>query len=157
MSQSNRVVISLAIWILLIFALMHEGNFPFGWAFMVGGIAAALLYATVGRERLGGAPITPANGKLTFSWKGLEVYGDDGFFCYRGRQYDISAVQSISYQTSGRQGCFGGTHYLIYVHLNDINTPRITLSSGNISHNGNRETEENYERLGIALRCGRRA
>lgn len=119
-------------------------------------VAAAVVYSRVPRSSSAATGSEAAAGNVgaaTFSWKGIDVYQDQGFFTYRGRRYEIANVIRISYETSGNRGCMGGTYYKIHIHMNDLKMPRVTVGAGNVTHGGNDETERNYERLGIVLGC----
>ena len=116
-------------------------------------VAAVVVFLKVPRAGTGGEPASGVAGTPTFSWKGVDVYQDQGFFTYRGRRYEIANVSKISYETSGMRGCLGGTHYKVHIHMNDLKMPRVTVGAGNITSGGNDETERNYERLGIVLGC----
>lgn len=119
-------------------------------------IPAWIVYARMGDgSPKGGRAVESAGiaGTPTFSWKGVDVYQDQGVFTYRGRRYEISNVSKMSYETSGHQGCMGGTHYKVHIHMRDLDMPRVTVGAGNITTGGNDETERNYERLCIVLGC----
>ncbi|MBD7987625.1 hypothetical protein H9645_06230 [Luteimonas sp. Sa2BVA3] len=133
------------------------GWMQLGWLGTIAAlVVAVVVYSRVSRSSSAatGSEVAAGNaGAATFSWKGIDVYQDQGFFTYRGGRYEIANVVRISYETSGNRGCLGGTHYKIHIHMNDLKMPRVTVGAGNVTHGGNDETERNYERLGIVLGC----
>lgn len=98
-------------------------------------------------------PVSNDGSAATFSWKGVDVYQEQGYFTYRGHRFEIANVTNASYETSGNRGCLGGTYYKVHIHMKDMKNPRVTVGAGNVTHGGNDETERNYERLCIALGC----
>jgi hypothetical protein len=123
---------------------------------VVGLVAAVIVYMKVGSaSATGGTAVASggAAGSPTFSWKGIDVYQDEGYFTYRGRRYEISNVSRISYECPGHRSCMGGAYYKIHIHMNDLQMPRVTVGAGNVTSGGNDETERNYERLAIVLGC----
>lgn len=139
----------------MIFTTVVVGDF-LGTLLGLGAAVATFMFVKSGPAAVGAPVQSHELGAPTFAWKGMAVYRDQGFLVYQGRKVALSDVTRISYETSGFRGCLGGTGYLIHVHLNNIATPRLTLRAGNITAGGNQETEQNYERLAIALGCNGR-
>ncbi|MGY0652920.1 hypothetical protein ACW7GZ_13880 [Luteimonas sp. A537] len=146
-------------WVLISIVFRFVGLWGMGlFAGLLAVIPAWLVYRRVGEGAAkGGVPAVASSNSsgsaATFSWKGVDVYQDQGFFTYRGREYQIANVTRTSYETSGRHGCMGGTHYKVHIHMKDMQMPRVTIGAGNVTAGGNDDTERNYERLGIALGC----
>lgn len=151
----KRLLIAFVVFVVVSFLLQQV--IPMGIiGMLIALVPAGIVYAKMGGSSAkGGTAIVAgdAAGTSTFSWKGVDVYQDQGYFTYRGRRYEIGNVTKISYETSGVRGCMGGTYYKIHIHMNDLQMPRVTVGAGNITAGGNDETERNYERLGIVLGC----
>lgn len=102
------------------------------------------------------SPMTTNNfsdGQPTFVWKELAIYSEKEIFTFKGKEYPISSVRKVAYETQGTQGCMGGRLYYIHIHLNDVKNPRLTMSSRNITSGENRTVEENYERILLLMNC----
>ena len=112
---------------------------------------AVLAFRLTSRKGAGTSVGTTKYGTPTFTYQGIDVYGDEGFLTYRGTQYPIANVTKVSYEKGAARGALGGANYSIHVHLRDIKTPRLTVKTMNLSPGGNDETEMNYERLALAL------
>ena len=123
------------------------------WLSLLGGLVAGLVVAASGGASATTSvrPKTTGLGTATFSWKGVDIYRDQGFLTFHGRRWELSQIHKVSYETSGNRGCMGGTHYTIHIHTKDLNTPRLTFTAGNVTRGGNLEVESNYERLQIAM------
>lgn len=151
----KRIAVAFGVFVLVYLVL--TAVLPLG---MIGALLAIIpawvVYSKMGSGAASGGEIVAAGGIAgapTFSWKGVDVYQDQGYFTYHGRRYEIANVSRISYETSGVRGCMGGTHYKVHIHMRDLKMPRVTVGAGNITTGGNDETERNYERLGIVLGC----
>lgn len=152
----KAVLVFFLCWVLIAVVLRFVGLYGLeSLAWLLALIPAWLVYrrAAMVPAGSGGVPASSERGQPTFSWKGLDVYQNDGYFTYRGRRFEIGNVTNISYETSGNRGCMGGTYYKVHIHMKDLQTPRVTVGAGNVTHGGNDETERNYERLCIVLGC----
>lgn len=150
------VVAFFVAWVLSGAVLAVVGIWPAGLlSFLLALVSAWLVYRKMAPKATGGSAIAAGSsfGAPTFSWKGVDVYQDQGFFTAGGRRFEIANVVRVSYETSGHRGCMGGTQYKVHIHMRDLETPRVTVNAGNITAGDNDETERNYERLAIVLNC----
>ena len=111
------------------------------------GVVAFLTYRAFAPSRH--APASP--GAPTFKWKHIEVFSDEQVLYFAGEPIPFDKISKIEYVTGGNQGCLGGRLYTIHVYVEDLRSPRRSMNVGNITFGGNRQAEENYERLRIAL------
>jgi len=117
---------------------------------LIGLLAAIAAYFMVGSPGNSRPAVAPS-GDATFKWNQIEVHSAERVLYFNGEPIPFDKIRKIQYETFGSRGCFGGAAYHIHLYVDDMARPRRTMNVGNVFYKGNLETEENYERLRIAL------